>query len=110
MVTGSILLAVYALTLAPGVTFWDAGEFIAAAHGFGIPHPPGTPLYVALARAWSALLPFGTAIETNLLSAVLTAGAATIIAALVARWLGRSAFGIAAGLCAGAMSSVWAGW
>lgn len=90
------------------MTFWDAGEFIAAAHGFGIPHPPGTPLYVAAARAWSAVLPFGTAIETNLLSALLTATAAGSIAVLVARWFGRTSFGVAAGLCAGAMSSVWA--
>ncbi len=105
---GALLLAVYALTLAPSVTFWDAGEFIAAAHGLGIPHPPGTPLYVAAARAWSALLPFRTAIETNLFSAVLTAAAGAIMAGLIARWLGRAAFGLAAAMCAGAMMSVWA--
>ena len=28
---GAVVLAVYVLTLAPTVTFWDAGEFIAAA-------------------------------------------------------------------------------
>jgi hypothetical protein len=71
------VLAVYTLTLAPTVTFWDAGEFIAAARVLGIPHPPGTPLFVIIAHVWGTLIPFGEfAWRTNLLSAVLSAGAA----------------------------------
>ncbi|HEU5305527.1 MAG TPA: DUF2723 domain-containing protein, partial [Gemmatimonadales bacterium] len=72
-----LVLAIYILTLAPSVTFWDAGEFIAAAKTLGIPHPPGTPLFVMIAHVWAMLVPVGEyAARTNLLSAVLSAAAA----------------------------------
>jgi hypothetical protein len=72
-----LVLAVYVLTLAPTVTFWDAGEFIAAAKTLGIPHPPGTPLFVMIAHVWGALVPVGEyAVRTNLLSALLSAAGA----------------------------------
>jgi len=72
-----LVLAGYLLTLAPSVTFWDAGEFIAAAKVLGIPHPPGTPLFVMIAHVWAMLVPVGEfAARTNLLSALLSAGAA----------------------------------
>ena len=73
----ALVLAVFVLTLAPTVTFWDAGEFIAAAKTLGIPHPPGTPLFVMIAHVWAKLVPIGEfALRTNLLSAVLSAAAA----------------------------------
>ncbi len=106
-------MACYLLTLAPGVTFWDAGEFIAAAHGLGIPHPPGTPLYVALGRAWAVLLsPIADpARAMNLLSAICTALAGALMAALVVRETRARAgasWGAVAGVaCAGLMASVW---
>src|SRR5919107_5737305 len=72
-----VVLAVFVLTLAPTVTFWDAGEFIAAAKTLGIPHPPGTPLFVMIAHVWALLFPFGEyAFRTNFLSALLSASAA----------------------------------
>ncbi|MGN6391164.1 MAG: glycosyltransferase family 117 protein [Gemmatimonadales bacterium] len=71
------VLAGYLLTLAPTVTFWDAGEFIAAARTLGVPHPPGTPLFVMVAHVWAALVPIGEyAVRTNLLSALFSAAGA----------------------------------
>jgi len=103
-----VLLAIYIATLAPDVTFWDSGEFIAAARVLGIPHPPGTPLYIVLLHAWAqvfSFLPF--AVATNLFSAVCTAGAGALSALVVARSTGDRWAGVAAGIIAGSMTSVW---
>jgi hypothetical protein len=72
------VFALYAFTLAPTTAFWDTSEYIATAHIMGIPHPPGNPLFVVLARAWELLLaPLGlpVAVRINLFSAVMSAGA-----------------------------------
>jgi hypothetical protein len=103
---------VYVVTLAPGVTFWDAGELIAAAHGLGIPHPPGTPLYVALGHAWMLAIGglLGAARAMNLLSAATTALAGAGTAWLVARRSGTAHAawaGLASALAAGTMMSAW---
>ena len=104
-----ILLFVYMLTLAPGVTLWDSGEFLAAIHSLGIPHPPGTPLYVLIGKVWSILFAyvFGFARSINLLSAVCTALGCGILASLFAKWTGDGFAATAAGICAGLMSTVW---
>ena len=72
-----VVLAGYIASLAPTVTFWDAGEFIASTKVLGIPHPPGTPLFVLVAHVWAMLLPIGSwAYRTNLLSATFSAAGA----------------------------------
>jgi hypothetical protein len=84
------LFALYALTLAPTTAFWDTSEYIATAHILGIPHPPGNPLFVLLARAWELLLsPLGlpVAVRINLFSAFMSAGAAFFWFLLVHRIL-----------------------
>jgi hypothetical protein len=73
---GVATFALYAITLAPTTAFWDTSEYIATAHILGIPHPPGNPLFVVLARAWELLLaPTGlsVAVRINLFSAFMGA-------------------------------------
>lgn len=54
----TVALAVYLFTLEPTASFWDCGEFIAAAYKLQVPHAPGAPLFLLLGRLFS-LLAFG---------------------------------------------------
>ncbi len=77
LLLSAVVLLGYLLSLAPSVTFWDAGEFIAAMKTLGIPHPPGTPLFVMMGHVWGMIFPFGEfAFRTNLLSALFSAAGA----------------------------------
>jgi hypothetical protein len=102
-----IAVAVYARTLAPGVTAGDSGELVLAAKSLGIPHPPGYPLWVLIAHL-ATLVPIGAvAARVNALSALFCALAAGALWLLGARCglrpLGRA---IACGLFAFA-TLVW---
>ena len=76
LIAAAAVWALYAITLAPTTAFWDTSEYIATAHLMGVPHPPGNPTFVILARAWELLLaPFGlsVAVRINLFSATMGA-------------------------------------
>ena len=78
-IVGFGIFVLYVITLARTTAFWDTSEYIATAHILGIPHPPGNPVFVLLARTWEILLtpfPFSTAVKINLFSAANSAVAA----------------------------------
>ncbi|MCC6746107.1 MAG: DUF2723 domain-containing protein [Deltaproteobacteria bacterium] len=80
------LAALYALTACPTIFSGDAPELAAAGATFGVPHPPGYPLYCLVANLWSRALPVGdVGWRLNLLSALAAAGAASLLGALLLR-------------------------
>ncbi len=84
-----VTFLVYVRNLAPSVTFEDSGELIAAAHGWGVPHAPGYPLYTMLAKLFT-LVPLGTvAYRVNLMSACFSALAVGFVYLIVLRLLER---------------------
>ncbi|MCP4567207.1 MAG: DUF2723 domain-containing protein [FCB group bacterium] len=90
-ITTLISFFVYRLTVAPTLSYWDCGEFIASAHILGNPHPPGTPLFVLIGRFFD-LLPIGAdvAYRINMMSAVCSTFTALfaylIIVRMVSSW------------------------
>jgi len=69
-VTAAVLV-LYLATLSPSVAMWDAGEYVAAAQTLGIPHQPGNPLFLLVARI-ASLVPVSDtiAVRVNLLAAL----------------------------------------
>ncbi len=81
--------SIYLATIAPGLTWAnngaDGGDLISAAATWGVAHPPGYPVYLLIARIFQ-FLPVGSiAFRTNLLSAICTVLAATILYEIVVR-------------------------
>jgi len=85
---------VYLLTLTVSAPFWDSGEFIATSYVLGIPHPPGTPLYVLIGKIFTMIPISQISARVNYLSALASSLAAlftflVIVKLVRAWWRGR---------------------
>ena len=68
-----IACTVYVLTMEATGSFWDTGEFISSAFKLQIPHPPGAPMFILLARFFIVLFgedPSTAARGVNFMSAI----------------------------------------
>jgi hypothetical protein len=55
VVVFAISICTYAITLEPTASLWDCSEFIASAYKLQVPHSPGGPLFLLIARLFSML-------------------------------------------------------
>ena len=63
---------VYFRYMSPEVTLEDSGELVTGAFNFGVPHPPGYPLWAFMGWIWRYLVPFGNPAWRICLMSVLT--------------------------------------
>ncbi|HNU59311.1 MAG TPA: DUF2723 domain-containing protein, partial [Aquaticitalea sp.] len=71
----AVSLIVYALTIEPTVSFWDAGEYILTSSKLQVGHPPGAPLFQMFGAFFSifALEPSQIGLMLNMMSAIASA-------------------------------------
>ena len=77
---------IYLMTMAPTLSFWDCGEFIATAYTLGVPHPPGAPFFLLVGRLFS-MVPFFEDIgaRVNLLSTLSASATVTLTYLIIVR-------------------------
>ncbi|HTJ21679.1 MAG TPA: DUF2723 domain-containing protein, partial [Gemmatimonadaceae bacterium] len=112
----TLVLALYLVTLAPSTAMWDTSEYIAAAYTFGLPHPPGNPLFVIAGRMF-AILPIAPTVaqRINILAALSSAASAglwfLVTEQILGAWLGerwlRVAGAVVAAVVGATSFTVW---
>ncbi len=72
----AIAAIVYGLTIEPTSSWWDCGEFISAANGLQVVHPPGAPLFLMLGRFFALFAGDNlqqVSVMVNMMSAIMSA-------------------------------------
>jgi len=75
-----ISASLYIYTKQPVLSFWDSGELSAAAFTLSVPHPPGAPFWIIIAR-FVTMLPVGSnpADKLSLFSAMFSSMSVTLL-------------------------------
>lgn len=83
-----VSLITFILTLSPTVVFWDVGEFMAAAHLLQVPHPPGAPLFLIIARIFG-MIPISSdiAVRMHFISALGSAASVMFLYLISVRFI-----------------------
>ena len=55
--TFAVSAVVYLMTMEPTASFWDCAEFIATSYKLEVGHPPGSPLFMMIARFFTLFAP-----------------------------------------------------
>lgn len=101
-------LAAYSRTLAPGILGGDAGEMQFVPVILSLAHPTGYPLMTLVGKAWTALLPLGSAaVEMNVLSAVCAAAGVGVVCLTVQALTGSPVAAAGSALLLAASDVFW---
>lgn len=100
-------LIVYLITAPHTVTFEDSGLFILSGYYWGLPHPPGYPLYSLIAHLFT-LIPIGTvAFRISLFSVLLGAASALLMYRVFYRFTKNSVLALSTALTVAFASTFW---
>ena len=69
--------AVFLYYMSPSITLQDSGELVTGAYNFGVPHPPGYPLWAFLGWVWRCIVQIGNPAWRICLMSVTTGAAVT---------------------------------
>jgi len=103
-----VFLALYTLTLSPGLLPADSGEYQVTGAVLGVAHPPGFALYTLVSWLISRLPGIAPALAINFLSALLAAGALALLCRAVRGLTGSVLAGLGAAAVLGLSTTFWA--